>query len=489
MMALKHQPSYYKTPFFKWRQRVGFGISDYACNLAYLLTNTYLLFYYTNCAGIKAADAGFMFVVTKFIDAITDYLTGAWIDRTDTKMGRYRPWMLFGAPVLAFGMIILFSVPTGWAYMAKMVWAYVSYVIFSFGYTLVNIPMTPIVTSLSPDPVERTNIVTTKQMFASLGSLTSSLFVLPMVQFFSGSKDAVGSALASGYRMTNVVLGVIVIVLMIICVFNIEEINPPIVVKEEDTGKKAKSNIFSDMKDIFKNKYYIMFIFFVISFFLGYLVMYAAIQYYFTYIVGDTKLMSIAMSIMTIVPIPLYVLTSVLCAKGVKKSTFLRVGSLIAVISLILMFFLSGKVTTMIFITLWSVGFGLRQSILFATFPDIFDYTEYQVGRSLAGTQYSIASFCTKLASALSSALVSGLLVWGAYDPEALDGMLSAGKTVIDIAAAYPSTVLAIKIAFIGVSIVTNLIAFLVLVPFKLEDIYPEVRAELDKRRAAVSKK
>ena len=91
MMALKHQPSYYKTPFFKWRQRVGFGISDYACNLAYLLTNTYLLFYYTNCAGIKAADAGFMFVVTKFIDAITDYLTGAWIDRTDTKMGRYRP--------------------------------------------------------------------------------------------------------------------------------------------------------------------------------------------------------------------------------------------------------------------------------------------------------------------------------------------------------------------------------------------------------------
>ncbi len=183
---------------------MGFGISDYACNLAYLLTNTYLMFYYTNCAGISPGDAGFMFVVTKAIDAITDYLTGVWIDRTDTKMGRYRPWMLFGAPVLAIGMIILFSVPTNWSYGAKLAWAYVSYVIFSYGYTLVNIPMTPIVTSLSPDPVERTNIVTTKQMFASLGSLTSSLFVLPMVQFFSGSENAVGNALASGYRMTNV---------------------------------------------------------------------------------------------------------------------------------------------------------------------------------------------------------------------------------------------------------------------------------------------
>ncbi len=160
-------------------------------------------------------------------------------------------------------------------------------------------------------------------------------------------------------------------------------------------------------------------------------------QYYFTYIIGDTDLMSIAMSIMTIVPIPLFLLTSVLCAKGVRKSSLLRIGSLIAAISLIGMFFITGKAATMVFITLWSVGFGLRQSILFATFPDIFDYTEYQVGRSLAGTQYSIASFCCKLASALSSALVAGLLEWGAYNGEAMDAMLAAGKNVVNLAGAY----------------------------------------------------
>ena len=85
-----------------------------------------------------------MFVVTKFIDAFTDYMVGAMIDRTDTKMGRYRPWMLYGAPVLAVGMVLLFSVPTGWSAGAKLAWAYVTYVIFSFGYTLVNIPMAPI---------------------------------------------------------------------------------------------------------------------------------------------------------------------------------------------------------------------------------------------------------------------------------------------------------------------------------------------------------
>ena len=188
MQKLKHEPAYYETTKFKWRQRIGFGISDYACNLAYLLANTYLLFYYTNCAGLAAGAVGFMFVVTKFIDAFTDYMVGAMIDRTDTKMGRYRPWMLYGAPVLAVGMVLLFSVPTGWSAGAKLAWAYVTYVIFSFGYTLVNIPMAPIVSSLSASATERTKISTTRTVFSNLGSLTSSLFVLPMVYFFSGSK-------------------------------------------------------------------------------------------------------------------------------------------------------------------------------------------------------------------------------------------------------------------------------------------------------------
>ena len=122
-------------------------------------------------------------------------MVGAMIDRTDTKMGRYRPWMLYGAPVLAVGMVLLFSVPTGWSAGAKLAWAYVTYVIFSFGYTLVNIPMAPIVSSLSASATERTKISTTRTVFSNLGSLTSSLFVLPMVYFFSGSKDATGAAL------------------------------------------------------------------------------------------------------------------------------------------------------------------------------------------------------------------------------------------------------------------------------------------------------
>lgn len=91
MMRLKHEAAYYQTPFFKWHQRIGFGISDYACNLAYLLTNTYLLFYYTNCAGISASGAGFMFVVTKVFHRrhSNGYYTFAY--------HVYLPWYIGGA--------------------------------------------------------------------------------------------------------------------------------------------------------------------------------------------------------------------------------------------------------------------------------------------------------------------------------------------------------------------------------------------------------
>lgn len=404
MQKLKHEPAYYETTKFKWRQRIGFGISDYACNLAYLLANTYLLFYYTNCAGLAAGAVGFMFVVTKFIDAFTDYMVGAMIDRTDTKMGRYRPWMLYGAPVLAVGMVLLFSVPTGWSAGAKLAWAYVTYVIFSFGYTLVNIPMAPIVSSLSASATERTKISTTRTVFSNLGSLTSSLFVLPMVYFFSGSKDATGAALATGYRNTNIVLGIIVVVIMAICVFSIVEINPP-------TKSAGKSSLIKDIGSLVKNKYYIMFLGEVFFLFLGYLSMYGAMQYYYTYIVGDVSGMSLALTLLTLLAIPTMILAAYLNGKGIAKIKLIQFGAIVDCVGFAILFFTSNGTIATASLGLIGLGFGFRSSMFFSMMPDIFDYTEWQVGRNLGGTQNAIQGFVNKVSSAAASAIVSALLV------------------------------------------------------------------------------
>ncbi len=477
MQILKHESSYYQTTGFKWRQRIGFGISDYACNLAYLLANTYLLFYYTNCAGISAGAAGFMFVVTKFIDAVTDYVVGAMIDHTDTKMGRYRPWMLFGAPVLAVGMVLLFSVPTGWEAGAKLAWAYITYIVFSFGYTLVNIPLTPIVTALSSNPAERTKISTTRQVFANLDSLTSSLFVIPMVYFFAGSPDAAGAELASGYRNTNIVLGLIVIVIMCICVFTIVEINPP-------TQAVAKSTFLQDFGNAFKNKYYIMLLVLIFFMYAGYLGMYGAMQYYYSYIVGDVSAMPTALSLLTILAIPTMLVAAFLNGKGIHKVKITQLGAVIDLIGYIILFFTSSSTVATAALGLIGLGFGFRSGMFFAMMPDVFDYTEWKCGRCLAGTQSAISGFLNKLASAFASAAVSACLTWGGYNASKLDSAIAAGQKIAEV---YPKTHMAINFAFSGVSIVSGIIAILVMIPYDLDKKYPEIRAELDSRRTGKS--
>lgn len=473
MQKLKHEPAYYETTKFKWRQRIGFGISDYACNLAYLLANTYLLFYYTNCAGLAAGAVGFMFVVTKFIDAFTDYMVGAMIDRTDTKMGRYRPWMLYGAPVLAVGMVLLFSVPTGWSAGAKLAWAYVTYVIFSFGYTLVNIPMAPIVSSLSASATERTKISTTRTVFSNLGSLTSSLFVLPMVYFFSGSKDATGAALATGYRNTNIVLGIIVIIIMAICVFSIVEINPP-------TKSAGKSSLIKDIGSLVKNKYYIMFLGEVFFLFLGYLSMYGAMQYYYTYIVGDVSGMSLALTLLTLLAIPTMILAAYLNGKGIAKIKLIQFGAIVDCVGFAILFFTSNGTIATASLGLIGLGFGFRSSMFFSMMPDIFDYTEWQVGRNLGGTQNAIQGFVNKVSSAAASAIVSALLVWGNYDAAKLDKAMADG---ISIAKEFPQTHTAINFAFGGLALVATILSIVVLIPYDLDKKYPQIRAELNQRK------
>lgn len=478
MQILKHEAAYYETKSFKWRQRIGFGISDYACNLAYLLANTYLLFYYTNCAGISAGAAGFMFVVTKFIDALTDYMVGAMLDRTDTKMGRYRPWMLAGAPVLAVGMVLLFSVPTGWSQGGKLAWAYITYIIFSFGYTLVNIPMAPIVTALSPSAAERTKIATTRTVFSNLGSLTSSLFVLPMVYYFAGSKDATGAALAAGYRNTNIVLGIIVVVIIAICVASTAEINPP-------TQSAEKSSLLKDLKNVFKNKYYIMLLGLVFFLFLGYLGMYGAMQYYYSYIVGDASQMPTALTLLTLLAIPTMILAAYLNGKGVAKVKLMQFGAIVDLIGYAVLFFTSNGTIATVSLGLIGLGFGFRTSMFFSMMPDIFDYTEWQVGRNLGGTQNALSGFMNKLSSASASAIVSALLVWGNYDAAKMDAAIAEG---LDIAANFPQTHTAINFAFGGLSLISTVIAILIMIPYDLDKKYPQIRAELNDRQKETNK-
>lgn len=443
---------------FLWRQRIGFGISDYACNLAYLMVNTYLLIFYTDVVGIPAASAGFMFLVTKFFDAFTDYLVGTLIDKTNTKMGRNRPWMLAGAPILAVGMVLLFTTPD-FGTTGKLVWAYLTYMLFSFGYTMVNIPMASILPTLSADPTERTNIATSRSIFSNLGSLTSASLALVLIQKL-GNGDT-----AAGYLRTNLVFGCLVIVILLLCVFNIREVNPaPKVVK--------KTSVLQDFKSLMRNKPYLILAGETYFLFVGYLGMFAAIAYYFKYIVGNEMLTSVAISITTIVPI-ISMILSTFANKKFSKRAITQFGTALGILGFALMLLGKGNIGMIYFgCGVMAFGMGFRVTLYYSMLADAVDYGEWRTGKNLAGTQAAVSGFVNKVASASASAIVAWLLAWGNYN----------GKAAVQSEKAQ----FAIILAFIVLPIICNAACMVLIHFYKLDKDYGKIKEELEERRAQI---
>ncbi len=147
-----------------WRQRIGYGSSDFACNLIWQMISLYLLYFYTNVMHLNAGAVSVMFLVTKVIDGISDLIVGFLIDKTNTKWGKSRPWILFGAVPFGVAAVLAFSVPdigqTG-----MLIYAYITYILLSTAYTVVNIPMASILPALSEDPHERTVLASCRTFF------------------------------------------------------------------------------------------------------------------------------------------------------------------------------------------------------------------------------------------------------------------------------------------------------------------------------------
>jgi sugar (glycoside-pentoside-hexuronide) transporter len=440
---------------FLWKQRIGFGISDFACNLSYLMVNTYLLIFYTDVVKLAPETVAFMFLVTKIFDAVTDYGVGTMIDRTYTKFGRNRPWMLAGAPVLAVGMVLLFTVPdvgdTG-----KLIWAYATYMLYSFGYTLVNIPMASILPTLSDESQERTNIATARSLFASFGSLTSASLTLFFVYKLGGGDQAVG------YYQTSVLFAIVVFAIVVLSVLSIKEVH---LTKRSASG----FNIKKDFKILCNSAPFWQMAAVTYLLFVGFLASFAAIVYYFKYIVGDEMQTSVAISLFTMCPIPAMLIASWLSKKFTNKD--LNQFGAFLMLAGYLILGLSGGGATMVLSGVGVVAFGLgfRQATYYSILADVVDYGEWKNGLNMAGTQAAVYGFINKVASASASAIVAYLLAWGSYNP--------------DLVAQSDFTNSLITFSYIGLPAACTLIGIVVLYFYKVDKIHASIKKDLEQRR------
>src|SRR5512140_632664 len=164
-------------------ERVCYGFGDLASCLFWQTITIYLLFFYTDVFGLAAAAAGVMIGVSRLLDALFDVVIGMLADRTKSRWGKFRPYILWGAVPLAVSAVLAFSTPA-FGGTAKIVYAYVTFVAFMFLYSTVNIPYTAMLGVISGDPIERTSASSFKFVGAFTGGIIVSASALPLTKYF-----------------------------------------------------------------------------------------------------------------------------------------------------------------------------------------------------------------------------------------------------------------------------------------------------------------
>ena len=436
-----------------WRQRIGYGSSDFACNLIWQMISLYLLYFYTNVMHLNAAAVSVMFLITKFIDGISDLIVGFLIDKTNTKWGKSRPWILFGAIPFGVTAVLAFSVPNI-SQTGMLIYAYVTYILLSTSYTIVNIPMASILPALSEDPHERTVLASCRTFFSSIGSTVVSAFALTLVDKFGNGNEALG------FRIVMIIFGVIGCLVFFFCFANTKE---RVNTFSEEVSLKA--NILS----LVHNKPWKLFALNIIWFFGGYVIQASAVIYYFTYVVQNKALVQVVATITTLVPV-----VTNLCAPFLVKLTCKRnlmvAGNIGHIAGLLIIFFGGTNVPVLIVgAVIAAAGYGLKGSMHFAMQPDPVDYGEWKSGVNTAGTLSAVNGFIGKLGMAVASSIGAALLQFGGFD---------ANLTVQTTTAQHYITAM-----YIWVPIVTNIATIITMLFYDLDKIYPQIIKELDERR------
>jgi GPH family glycoside/pentoside/hexuronide:cation symporter len=401
----------------KIKEKVAYGFGDFASSMFWKIFSVYLLFFYTDVFGIAAAAVGSMFLITRIWDTALDPIIGIISDRTNTKWGKFRPYILWTAVPFGIIGILTFTAPE-LSSTGKLVYAYVTYTFMMMVYSTINVPYASLMGVMTPNIKDRTTLSTFRFIFAFAGSILVLATAEPLVEVFS--KTAPGTAdVQKGWQLTMVVFAVIAVVLFYLTfAWTRERVQPP---KEQNTSLKA------DLKDLGKNKpWFILLGAGVCTLIFNSLRDGSAI-YYFKYYFQNQQAFQLPLFDVAINYSTLYLvlgqaanIVGVVLAKPVsdkigKKNTFLYAMLIASVLSCIFYTYNENNIGLIFtFQFLISICAGSIFPLLWSMYADIADYSEWQTGRRATGLIFSSSSMSQKLGWTLGGALTGWLLaLWG----------------------------------------------------------------------------
>lgn len=391
------------------KEKIGYGFGDMASSMFWKIFGMYLLFFYTDVFGLAPAAVGTMFLITRIWDSFLDPVIGVIADRTESRWGKFRPYLLYVA--LPFGIIgvLTFTTPH-LSPSGKLVYAYVTYTLMMMVYSAINVPYASLLGVMSPNPQDRTTLSSYRMFFAYLGSFIALMLIEPLVEFFSrhGSVQQI-------WQYSVAVIAAMCVVLFLACFALTKERVKPI--------HEEKHSLKEDLLDLCKNGPWWILLGAGIAALIFNSIRDGATIYYFKYYVLETSSFQIASLGVTVTWTSLYLMLGqasnmlgVALAAPVanhigKKNTYILAMAIATVLSIAFYWFTPGQlVLIFVFQALISVCAGIIFPLLWSMYADIADYSELKCGRRATGLIFSSSSMSQKLGWTLGGALTGWLL-------------------------------------------------------------------------------
>lgn len=385
--------------------KLAYGMGDVGCNFSWMFVGNFLMIFYTDVFGISMSAVATLMLFSRFWDAINDPIIGGLSDKTHTRWGRYRPWLLFAAPLTALVLILTFWAHPDWSQTHKIIYMAVTYCILVLGYTCVNIPYGTLCGAMTQNMTERAQINTSRSVSAMIAIGIINIITIPLIEWLGN-----GNA-RQGYLLIAILYGTIFAVCHIFCFAKTKE------VVEVPVAQKIPLRL--QLQAVAKNKPYLLALLGQVLF--GF-ILYgrnADLLYYFTYVENDAVLFtyySMAIIIPSIIGAACFPKVFQLTSnKGWAASVF-AFGTGITIIALFFFSPVTSPIPFYLFAALFQFFFSGFNTAIYAIIPDCVEYGEWRTGIRNDGFQYAFISLGNKIGMALGTALLALSLGWAGYE-------------------------------------------------------------------------
>lgn len=396
--------------YLKWYHKIGYGSGDVAGNVVYALLSSFLMFYLTDSIGLSMGMVGTLMAVSKIFDGVSDFLFGRLIDKTKTKMGKARPWMLWAYIGCAVTLVLTFSIPEKWGMTAQYIYFFITYTLLNaVFFTANNIAYASLTALITKNTNERVQLGSYRFIFAFATSMAIQYVTIKAVGWCGGG--------AAGWRTVTIIMAIIGLIVNTVSCLSVKEIKEADEEFEKERKEEEKLTFKESLKLLITNKYYLMIcaIYILTQIYSS---MIGIGVYYAKYILGNEDLFgtfSLAINIPLVIGL---IISPIIVAKlkGMYKINI--VGYAIATLfrGMVIVAGYMGNVPLMLaFTALASFGVSPLQGDMNALIASCSEYTTLKTGKCIDGMMFSCSSLGIKVGGAIGTAICGWLLDAAGY--------------------------------------------------------------------------